>query len=113
LIKNAKNPPTKSFLSDTNCELINAYAIIKNNVDNLITLYNHQKHYYENPKEYFYTLRDTIFENNVERASRFMALNKTCFNGLYRVNRKGFFNVPMGKFKKLPLICKDLIYEHG
>ena len=108
LIKNAKNPPIKSFLSDTNYELINAYTVIKNNLDNLITsLHNHQKLYYENPKEYFYTLRDTIFENNVERASRFIALNKTCFNGLYRVNRKGFFNVPMGKFKKPPLICNE------
>jgi DNA adenine methylase len=106
--KTIKNRPFKCFLSDTNDELINAYTIIKDNIDDLIlSLSNHQQKYYENPKEYFYTLRNTIFENNVERASRFIALNKTCFNGLYRVNRKGLFNVPMGRFKKLPLICNE------
>jgi DNA adenine methylase len=106
--KTIKNQPFKCFLSDTNDELINAYTIIKDSIDDLIlSLLNHQQKYYENPKEYFYTLRNTIFENNVERTSRFIALNKTCFNGLYRVNRKGLFNVPMGSFKKLPLICNE------
>jgi DNA adenine methylase len=108
LIKKTKNKSFRSFLSDTNCELINAYTAIKNNIDDLIfSLSNHQQKYYESPKEYFYTLRNTIFGNDVERASRFIALNKTCFNGLYRVNRKGLFNVPMGSFKKLPLICNE------
>jgi len=108
LIKKTKNYSFISFLSDTNCELINAYTSIKDNIDDLIiSLSHHQEKYYENPKEYFYNLRNTIFENNVERASRFIALNKTCFNGLYRVNRKGLFNVPMGSFKKLPLICNE------
>jgi DNA adenine methylase len=102
------NQSFRSVLSDTNCELINAYKIIKENLDELIlSLSNHQKRYYDNPKEYLYTLRNTTFENNIERASRFIALNKTCFNGLYRVNRKGLFNVPMGSFKKLPLICNE------
>jgi DNA adenine methylase len=108
LIKKAKNHSFGSFLSDTNCELINAYTVIKDNIDDLISsLSNHQKKYYENSKQYFYILRSSIFENNVERASRFIALNKTCFNGLYRVNRKGLFNVPMGRFNKLPLICNE------
>ncbi|MGN6630008.1 MAG: DNA adenine methylase [Candidatus Nitrosocosmicus sp.] len=108
LIKKTRKQTFRCFLSDTNCELINAYAIIKNNIDDLIcSLSNHQEKYYENPKEYFYALRNTLFKNDIERASRFVALNKTCFNGLYRVNRKGLFNVPMGSFKKLPLICNE------
>ena len=99
LIKKTENKSFKCFLSDANCELINAYTSIKDNIDDLIlSLSHHQEKYYENPEEYFYTLRNTIFENNVERASRFIALNKTCFNGLYRVNLKGLFNVPMGRF---------------
>ena len=106
LIKKTKNKSFKCFLSDTNGELINAYTSIKDNIDDLIlSLSHHQERYYENPKEYFYTLRNTIFENNIERASRFIALNKTCYNGLYRVNLKGLFNVPTGRFEKLPLIC--------
>jgi DNA adenine methylase len=108
LIKKTKNKSFTCFLSDTNCELINAYKIIRDNLNELIlSLSNHQKKYYENTKEYFYILRNTVFESDIERASRFIALNKTCFNGLYRVNRKGLFNVPMGSFKKLPLICNE------
>ena len=108
LIKKAKYNSFGFFLSDINYDLINAYSVIKNNIDDLIfSLSNHQNKYYENPKEYFYTLRNTICKDNVERASRFIALNKTCFNGLYRVNKKGLFNVPMGDFKKLPLICNE------
>jgi DNA adenine methylase len=108
LIKNTKNRSFTSFLSDSNYELINAYHMIRYNLDELITsLLSHQKHYYENPIEYYYDLRATTFENQVDKASRFITLNKTCFNGLYRVNCKGLFNVPMGKFKKLPIICDE------
>jgi len=108
LIKNTKNLSFTSFLSDTNYELINAYNIIKDNLDELIpSLLYHQKLYYDNPFDYYYKLRATLSENKVEKASRFIALNKTCFNGLYRVNRNGLFNVPMGKFKKSPTICDE------
>jgi DNA adenine methylase len=96
------------FLSDSNCELINAYAVVKLDVDELIkSLKRHEELYYNNPKDYYYELRATATEKKIEKASRFITLNKTCFNGLYRVNRKGFFNVPMGKFKKLPKICDE------
>jgi DNA adenine methylase len=105
LIKNKKNLSFTSFLFDTNYELINAYNIIKDNLDELITsLFFHQKLYYDNPFDYYYKLRSTLPENTIEKASRFIALNKTCFNGLYRVNRSGLFNVPMGKFKKSPTL---------
>jgi DNA adenine methylase len=97
-----------SFLSDTNCELISSYNTIRNRVEELIrSLKAHQELYLENPIDYYYKLRSTVYENEVEKSSRFITLNRTCFNGLYRVNRSGLFNVPMGKFKKSPMICDE------
>lgn len=90
-----------SVIFDSNKELINAYQVIKTNVHELID--DLKKH--ENTKEYFLYLRnlDRIPEynklTNVERASRMIFLNHTCFNGLYRVNSKGEFNVPFGNYK--------------
>jgi len=95
-----------AFLSDINVDLINAYKIIRNNVEELITaLKYHQDEYTKSPKSYYYRLRDkTKGLNKIENAARFITLNKTCYNGLYRVNKKGFFNVPIGRYKN-PLIC--------
>jgi len=95
-----------AFLSDINVDLINAYKIIRNNVEELITaLKYHQDEYTKSPKSYYYQLRDkTKGLNKIENAARFITLNKTCYNGLYRVNKKGFFNVPIGRYKN-PLIC--------
>ena len=94
------------FLSDINVELINAYEIIRNSVEELITaLKHHQTEYMKSPKRYYYKLRDsTTVSNNIESAARFITLNKTCYNGLYRVNRSGIFNVPIGRYKN-PVIC--------
>jgi len=94
--------PDKAVLSDSNEELINAYIVIKNNVEELI--HDLQKH--RNTNEYFYSMRQISPENlsDIERASRFIYLNKTCYNGLYRVNKKGHFNVPFGRYKN-PKIC--------
>ncbi len=95
-----------AFLSDINVDLINAYKIIRNNVEELITaLKYHQNEYTKSPKSYYYQLRDkTKGLNKIENAARFITLNKTCYNGLYRVNKKGLFNVPIGRYKN-PLIC--------
>jgi DNA adenine methylase len=95
-----------AFLSDINVDLINAYKIIRNNVEELITaLKYHQDEYTKSPKSYYYQLRDkTKGLNKIENAARFITLNKTCYNGLYRVNKKGLFNVPIGRYKN-PLIC--------
>jgi DNA adenine methylase len=91
---------------DTNEELIKAFKVVRDRVREVIEALNqHQKEYDKNPSEYYYRLRDEIQPRNyVEIAARFIALNKTCFNGLYRVNQNGKFNVPMGEYKK-PLIC--------
>ncbi|MGI0021673.1 MAG: DNA adenine methylase [Nitrososphaeraceae archaeon] len=95
-----------SFLSDTNSELINAYSIVRDDVEELIKILKyHQRQYRKSPSQYYYQLRAmTKAMKNVETAARFIALNKTCYNGLYRVNKNGLFNVPMGRYKN-PLIC--------
>lgn len=89
--------PGTAFLSDLNEELINAYLAVKNDCDALIR--SLQK--YRNERAYYYEVRalDPATLDPVERASRFVYLNKTCYNGLYRVNRQGKFNVPYGRYK--------------
>ncbi len=92
----------KSYLSDTNNKLIELYEIVKNNVEDLIKALRKHK----NEHDYFYEVRSQkpAALSPVERAARLIYLNKTCFNGLYRENSKGEFNVPFGKYKN-PAIC--------
>lgn len=93
--------PDNAYISDMNEELINLYQVVRDNVDALIT--DLQKH--DISKEYFMEIRniDRTEEykswSNVKKASRFIYLNRTCFNGMYRVNSKGEFNVPFGHYK--------------
>jgi len=102
----SKNIQFISHLSDINEDLINAYKVVKDDVEVLIRLLkHHEKEYNNSCREYYYQLRAKIKPlTDVERAARFITLNKTCYNGLYRVNSKGIFNVPMGRYKN-PLIC--------
>ncbi|MFA6325351.1 MAG: DNA adenine methylase [Candidatus Paceibacterota bacterium] len=97
--------PQKAFLSDLNNELIITYNVIKNDVESLII--SLKKH--KNTKEYFLKIRanDVSKLSDVEIASRFIYLNRTCFNGLYRVNSHGGFNVPFAGNKN-PLICDEV-----
>lgn len=105
------------YISDINAELINAYQAVKNDVENLIAKLNEMQMLFlpidENGRKYFYyTVRERFNstalteETATDKAAQFIFLNKTCFNGLYRVNRKGQFNVPMGAYKN-PTICDD------
>lgn len=96
--------PEKGFLSDLNKELVTTYNVIKSNVEGLIV--SLKKH--KTDKEYFLNIRakDSKTLNDLAVASRFIFLNRTCFNGLYRVNSKGGFNVPYGKYAN-PLICDE------
>ena len=103
------------YISDINAELINAYVAIKRDVETLIERLkemqmtflpldeNSRKFYYYNVRDKFNTVKLND-GTSTEKAALFIFLNKTCFNGLYRVNRKGLFNVPMGAFKN-PTIC--------
>jgi len=105
-----KYKPKQVLLSDINEELINTFNIIKNNVEELISKLNeHKKKHIKNSKDYFYKMRllDLSQLTNLERAARFIYLNKTCFNGLYRVNSKGQFNVPMGSYKNPDIAQAD------
>lgn len=97
--------PQKAVISDLNRELIVTYNVIKNKVDILIE--SLKKH--DLSKEYFLTMRAKKVSDltDIEIASRFIFLNRTCFNGLFRVNKKGEFNVPYGKYKN-PLICDEI-----
>ncbi|RJP47946.1 MAG: DNA adenine methylase [Anaerolineaceae bacterium] len=94
--------PPKSFLSDSNHDLVELYQAVKNNVEELI----HALKPHKNEPDYFYEVRaqKPAALSQIQKAARFIYLNKTCFNGLYRVNSKGEFNVPFGKYKN-PAIC--------
>ena len=96
--------PEHAELSDLNRELVIAYNVIKNNIDELIELL--RQHRYN--KEYYLDIRAKNIDElqDIEIASRFIFLNKTGFNGLYRVNRKGQFNVPFGRYNN-PVICDE------
>lgn len=96
--------PKKAELSDLNKELVTTYNVIKNDVESLIKSLKKHKH----DKEYFLKIRakDLNKLSDLEIASRFIYLNRTCFNGMYRVNSRGEFNVPFGKYNN-PLICDE------
>lgn len=107
------------YISDINAELINSYCVVRDNIDDLIKiLYTMQnefipldtdsrKIYYNEKRERFNDLKVNGNEKiNIEKAALMIFLNKTCFNGLFRVNKKGLFNVPMGSYKN-PMICDE------
>ena len=108
----------KIYAFDINKNLINCYNIIKDKVDSLVLELKKLEEEYlklddENRKEYYYDIRKKYnlinIENEkeaLEKTTYFIFLNKTCFNGLYRENRRGQFNVPIGKYKN-PTICDE------
>ncbi len=106
---NSRGIKFESYLSDLNDELINAYKVIESRVEELIEVLKVYKiKYQQNPKPFYYQLRDSpeysFSGDYVKWAARFITLNRTCFNGLYRVNNQGKFNVPLGSYKN-PTIC--------
>lgn len=99
--------PQKAVVNDVNEDLINVYLVIRDNVEELIE--SLKKH--KNEKEYFYKIRELDRDkekynqlSSVEKASRIIFLNKTCYNGLFRVNSKGQFNVPFGRYKNPDIV---------
>lgn len=104
--------PKNAVVNDYNTELINVYTVIRDNVEELIE--DLKKH--ENNQEYFYKIRaldrsDRYNElTNIQKASRLLYLNKTCFNGLYRVNSAGQFNSPYGRYKN-PNIVNEFVLK--
>jgi DNA adenine methylase len=109
-----KFDPKSSMISDNNLDLINLYSMVRDNVDDLIEKLNEYKiDHYENPKQYFYKQRDLFNKTNdvFEKSALLIYLNKTCFNGLYRVNSKGEFNVPFGKYKHPSIIQEEKLLK--
>jgi DNA adenine methylase len=103
----------KVYLSDINSELINAYNVVKDTPNELITKLEVYKE--KHNKDFYYKVREqdrsTNFKSSaaLSRATRFIYLNKTCFNGLYRVNSKGYFNTPIGSYKNPNIADKEAI----
>ncbi len=97
--------PNKSIISDSNPELINVYKVVATNVKELIEILSN----YSYNKDLYYKIRSLKYEDltNIEAAARTIFLNRTCFNGLYRVNKVGQFNVPFGRYKN-PIICDEV-----
>lgn len=95
-------PKRRVYLSDSNANLLAAYWGVRDHVEELITLL--ERHKAAHSEEHFYQVRAAAPKSPVARAARVIYLNKTCFNGLFRENSKGEFNVPMGRYKN-PLIC--------
>lgn len=104
--------PSKAIVNDLNEDLITVYEVIRDDVDLLIE--DLKKH--ENDSEYFYAMRDKdrdkeVYQamSKVERASRLIYLNKTCFNGLFRVNSSGEFNSPFGHYKNPNIVNEPVL----
>jgi len=98
----------KCSISDLNSDLVLAYTTIRDRIDALISsLKNHEKNYQKDSKSYYYSIRESNPRNEVEKTSRLIFLNRTCFNGLYRVNSKGKFNVPLGKYTNPNIINEE------
>ncbi len=95
----------RAYLSDNNERLIAAYLGVKQDVERVID--HLQRHREKHSEEYYYALRDAVPEDLFERAARIIYLNKTCYNGLFRENSRGIFNVPFGRYKN-PRICDEV-----
>lgn len=99
--------PNKSIIADVNPELINLYQAVADDVDEVIDYLSQ----YKNEERFFYTVRarDWMQMSTAEAAARTIYLNRTCFNGLYRVNKNGQFNVPYGRYRNPKILDEDAL----
>ncbi len=107
----SKLKPNKAILSDSNEELINCFVVVRDRPTELIEmLLSHRKRH---SKEYYYEVRhlESGRLDSVSKAARLIYLNKTCFNGLYRLNSKGQFNVPFGDYKNPSIFNRDTLIK--
>jgi DNA adenine methylase len=108
--------PGTAVINDFNTQLILTYTAIKENVEELINVL--QKYKSKHDAEYFYEIRNLDRDaakfntlTNIEKAARLIYLNKTCYNGLYRVNSQGLFNVPYGKYKNPKIVTETVLRQ--
>lgn len=103
--------PKRAVVNDINAELMNTYMAVRDDIENLLA--DLKKH--KNEKEYYYRLRDLDRTADfrrltpTQRASRIIYLNRTCYNGLFRVNRQGYFNVPFGRYKNPQIVNEPVL----
>ncbi len=103
-----KKPNLKCSVSDLNSDLVLAYVTIRDKLGRLIeSLENHSKNYHKDSTGYYYEIRKEEPKSQIEKVSRLLFLNKTCFNGLYRVNSKGKFNVPLGRYTNPNIVNRE------
>jgi DNA adenine methylase len=106
-----KDPQMRCKVSDLNSDLVLAYVTIRDRVDELISsLQGHAKNYHKNPDSYYYKIRESEPTSQIEKVSRLLFLNRTCFNGLYRVNSKGKFNVPLGRYSNPNIVNEENLF---
>ena len=107
----SKHQSQECSISDLNSDLVLTYTMIRDRVEDLISsLKKHAKYYQKDSKSYYYSVRESHPRSAIEKASRLLFLNRTCFNGLYRVNSKGKFNVPLGRYTNPNIVNADNLY---
>jgi DNA adenine methylase len=111
-LHNCRRLPEQVFLFDNNDEQVNVYSVIRDSVDELIDILS--VHEGNHDKEYYYKIRaldrQPVVLSDIERAARTVYLNRTCYNGLYRVNSKGQFNVPIGSYVNPTVVYPDVLH---
>jgi len=86
--------PKRAILSDLNADLVNTYRQVKDHPREIFERL--KEHHARHSNDYYYQIRSQFFEDELDKAAQFLYLNRTCWNGLYRVNNAGVFNVPIG-----------------
>ena len=99
------HPELRCVIADSNEELMGAYRAIRDHVDDVIAKL--ETHAMMHGEEHYYAVRGRVPRAPIERAARFIYLNRTCYNGLYRVNRKGEFNVPIGRYDNPKIVDRQ------
>lgn len=100
-------PEKKAYLYDTNEELIETYAQVRDNVDLVIK----KLETFKNTEEEYYKIRATKMLKPHTRAARFIYLNRCSFNGIFRVNNRGIYNVPYGRRKNVDIVSRDVLFN--
>ena len=104
----SENKNLKGHVSDLNSDLVLSYVTIRDNLNVLLkSLQKHSDKYFANSESYYYSVRESNPKSQIEKVSRLLFLNRTCFNGLYRVNSKGKFNVPLGRYSHPNIVQEE------